>query len=365
MVKQVLGELNNTPEYVVKLAVGLDSRVDKVLERLDIHSNGVRFLGIHGTPGIGKTTLAKALFNKLAVSFKNRCFVSNVRESLASEDGLLKILNKLITDLSLENVHPVKEEDAGKRAIKEIISEKRVLIMLDDVSEADQLKSLGVDERGQFEEGGRIVVTSRNIRALIHFAHEDELYEAEKLDDSESLELFSIHALGRKEPVKEYRNISEQIVSLTDGLPLALEVFGSYLVKKTKREWEDSLEKLRHIRPSNLQDVLKLSYDGLDEQEKIIFLDISCLLLQASMTREELVDVIEACGLNAEIAIGNLVTKSLLKIREDNSLWMHDQIRDMGRQIVMEKSLDDQGKRSRLWDFCDILSVLRQAKVFS
>ncbi|KNA20097.1 hypothetical protein SOVF_055490 [Spinacia oleracea] len=356
IVEQVWSELKNNPEYVVKHEVGLDSRVDQVVKMLDIQSNGVRFLGIHGTPGIGKTTLAKAVFNKLVVSFKNRCFIPNVREQLSNQQGLLSVQNKLRSDLPKKR-SLVKEDDHGS---EKQANDNRVLVVLDDVSEANQLRNMGI-VRERFEEGSRIIVTSRNVNALQDYF---ELYEAEKLDPGESLELFSIHALGRTVPTEEFLDVSEKIVSLTDGLPLALEVFGSSLIKKPEKEWEDALKKYEEIRPPNLQHVLRFSYEGLDEQEKNVFLDISCLLIQMKMKREDVVDILDGCGLRAELAIGNLVTKSLLKITTgDTELWMHDQIRDMGRQIVTEENFDDTGKRSRLWDSQDIMHVLRRKKV--
>ncbi|KAH9609152.1 hypothetical protein KSS87_002378 [Heliosperma pusillum] len=365
IVKQVVGELKNIPEYVGEITVGLDSRIDEVLEKLDIHSkvsNGVQFLGIHGTPGVGKTTLAKAAFNKLTVHFKRRCFVANVREQLGNEGGVLSVQNKLLKDLSLEPVRLEEEESLGKKAIKEKIHEDQVLVVLDDVSEANQLERLGI-VREWLGEGSRVIITSRDMEVVRHFYDSnDQLHEAQKLSKSESLELFSIHAFGRTEPIAAYLKISEEIVKLTDGLPLALEVFGSSLVKKTMSEWEDSLVKLRNIRPDKLQGVLKISYDALDLDDKAAFLDISCLLLQMKMEREDVVDILEGCGLKGELAIKNLVTKSLMKILRRNELWMHDQIRDMGKQIVFDENSDDPSKRSRLWDSGDIRHVLRHEK---
>ncbi|XP_074274478.1 uncharacterized protein LOC141598663 [Silene latifolia] len=364
IVKQVVGELKNIPEYVGKITVGLDSRVDEMLEKLDIHSkvsNDVQFLGIHGTPGIGKTTLAKAAFNKLTVHFKRRCFVANVREQLGNEGGVLSVQNKLLKDLS-GAVRLEEQESLAKKAIKEKLNENRVLVVLDDVSHANQLESLGI-VREWLGEGSRVIITSRDMEVVRHFYdNNDQLHEAKKLSQSESLELFSLHALGRTEPTAAYLKISEEIVKLTDGLPLALEVFGSSLVKKTMSEWEDSLLKLRNIRPDKLQGVLKISYDALDLNDKTAFLDISCLLLQMKMKKGDVVDILKWCGLRGKLAIKNLITKSLMKIIERNKLWMHDQIRDMGKQIVMDENSDDPGKRSRLWDSDDIRHVLRHEK---
>nr|POF25456.1 disease resistance protein tao1 [Quercus suber] len=147
------------------------------------------------------------------------------------------------------------------------------------------------------------------------------------------------------------------------GLPLALEVFGSFLFdKRRQKEWEDALQKLKQIRPHNLQDVLMISFNGLDEQEKCIFLDIACLFVKMRMRREDAIDILRGCGFNAEIAVSVLTAKSLIKFTEDNILWMHDQVRDMGRQIVRENSIVNPGMRTRLWDRNEIMSVLKDKK---
>ncbi|KAF9671358.1 hypothetical protein SADUNF_Sadunf12G0039000 [Salix dunnii] len=85
--------------------------------------------------------------------------------------------------------------------------------------------------------------------------------------------------------------------------------------------------------------------------------------LKKRMKREEAIDVLKGCGFRAETAITVLTVKCLVKIGADNELWMHDQLRDMGRQIVINENLGDPGMRSRLWDRADIMTVLKNKKV--
>ncbi|KAF7124833.1 hypothetical protein RHSIM_Rhsim12G0052700 [Rhododendron simsii] len=188
--------------------------------------------------------------------------------------------------------------------------------------------------------------------------HVNEMYEVRALGSSDSLDLFRYHALRTKKASETFLSLSKQIVSLTGGLPLALEVFGSFLFDKRRvEEWEDALQKLRQIRPPHLQDILRISFDGLDEEEKCIFLDIACLFVNLEMGRDEVIDVVKGCGFRA-LSVNVLVARSLVKFQQ-NSVWMHDQIRDMGRQIVHHESLADPGMRSRLWDHSEILTVLK------
>ncbi|XP_057948493.1 disease resistance protein RPV1-like isoform X1 [Malania oleifera] len=357
LVKRVLTELSNTPLAVATYIVGLDSHVEKLMDRLTVKSGGIQVLGLHGIGGVGKTTLAKALYNKLVTHFEHRSFISNVRETSAQENGLVALQNKVINDLSMGKMLPVYGYDAGIIAIKRTVHEKQVLVVLDNVDDVSQLNALAAS-REWFCEGSRIIITTRNQEVLLK--HQvDMLYEVKELDSSDSLKLFSYHALRREKPTEDFYSLSKQIVSLTGGLPLALEVFGSFLFDKRRvEEWKDALQKLQQIRPHHLQDLLKISFDGLDEQEKCMFLDIACLFVKMEMKRDYAIDVWKGCGFSAETAVNVLTAKSLIKITDDSEFWMHDQVRDMGRQIVHNENLVDPGMRSRLWNHDEILRVL-------
>lgn len=354
--KRILKELSNTPLNVAEFTVGLGGRVEELMNLLDLKSNGVKVLGLFGMGGVGKSTLAKALFNTLVTQFEHRSFVSNVREISSKDGGLTSLQTTIISDIA-----------TNSSEFTRTIRENRVLIILDDVDDVKQLDIL-IGKREWFCDGSRIVITTRDTRALPK-THVDVLYEVKELSASESLELFCYHAMRRKEPADDnILKLSQKIVSLTGRLPLALEVFGSLLFgQRREEEWMEAMEKLKVIRPGNLQDVLKISYMGLDDQEKCVFLDVACLLVQMGMKREDVIDVVRGCGFRGEMAITVLTQKCLIKIREDdgNTVWMHDQIRDMGRQIVIDESLLDYGMRSRLWDRYQILAVLKNFKVIN
>nr|POE57253.1 disease resistance protein tao1 [Quercus suber] len=97
--------------------------------------------------------------------------------------------------------------------------------------------------------------------------------------------------------------------------------------------------------------------DSNEAQSKLIK-----LLVKREIEREDILDALKGCGFRAEIAVTVLRARSLIKVFEDNSLWMHDQIRDMGRQIVLDESPVDPGMRSRLWDRDEIMTVLKGEK---
>jgi len=107
---------------------------------------------------------------------------------------------------------------------------------------------------------------------------------------------------------------------------------------------------------------LKISYDGLnDDTEKEIFLDIACFFI--GMDRNDVIHILNDCNFFPEIGIHVLVERSLVTVDERNRLGMHDLLRDMGREIIREKSPKDPEERSRLWFNKDVLDVLSEQTV--
>lgn len=70
--------------------------------------------------------------------------------------------------------------------------------------------------------------------------------------------------------------LSEKVLNCAKGIPLALKVSGFSLQNRTEEEWESALEKLKKHTEGEIFGALKLSYDGLDDEQKDIFLDIAC-----------------------------------------------------------------------------------------
>lgn len=166
LVRRILDELSNTPMRVASYTVGLNSRVEDLMKLLDVKSNGIQVSGFHGMGGVGKTTLAKALYNKLVSQFEHRSFISNVREASMQPNGLVFLQRKLLGDLSLGKASGVNDVSAGKIAIKGILNDKRVLVVLDDVDDVSQLGALAI-KREWFYEGSRIIITTRDRNVLL------------------------------------------------------------------------------------------------------------------------------------------------------------------------------------------------------
>ncbi|KEH25154.1 disease resistance protein (TIR-NBS-LRR class) [Medicago truncatula] len=326
------------------------------LQKKDIQqSNNVRLIGMWGMGGIGKTTIAKAIYNKIGRNFEGRSFLANIREVWMQNVGQVSLQQQLLSDICKETTTNIQNIDAGKNTLMDRLCHKKVLIVLDDVSTSDQLNALcGSCE--WFGPGSRIIITTRDKHILKEIGVY-QVYEMKEMNENESMELFSWHAFKQARPKKDFAALSKNVVEYSGGLPLALEVLGSHLFDRMVTEWESVLNKLKAIPNHQVQKKLRISYDGLsDYTEKEIFLDVACFFI--GMVRNDVVHILDGCDLYAGIGINVLVERSLVTVDDRNRLRMHDLLRDMGREIVREKSQKNIDECSRLWSSKNVLHVL-------
>ena len=125
------------------------------------------------------------------------------------------------------------------------------------------------------------------------------------------------------------------------------------------REWESELEKYKNIPNKEIQNILKVSFEGLDKNEQDIFLDIACFF--QGLSKNYVMDILAACNLYPDSGISKLIDKCFISAGFDN-LWMHDLLQQMGRDIVQQES-NVPGNRTRLWCYDDALEVLTENMV--
>ncbi|XP_031736894.1 TMV resistance protein N [Cucumis sativus] len=355
LVKEVLSRLNcaNGQLYVAKYPVGIDSQLEDM--KLLSHQirdafDGVYMMGIYGIGGIGKTTLAKALYNKIANQFEGFCFLSNVRETSKQFNGLVQLQEKLLYEI-LKFDLKIGNLDEGINIIRSRLRSKKVLIVLDDVDKLKQLEAL-VGERDWFGHGSKIIVTTRNSHLLS--SHEfDEKYGVRELSHGHSLELFSWHAFKKSHPSSNYLDLSKRATNYCKGHPLALVVLGSFLCTRDQIKWRTILDEFENSLSEDIEHIIQISFDGLEEKIKEIFLDISCLFVGEKVNYVK--SVLNTCHFSLDFGIIVLMDLSLITV-ENEEVQMHDLIRQMGQKIVNGESFEP-GKRSRLWLVHDVLKV--------
>ncbi|XP_004293992.1 PREDICTED: TMV resistance protein N-like [Fragaria vesca subsp. vesca] len=344
--------VNSTELDVAEYQVGIQHRVQAIQKLLGVEGKDVHMVGIWGGGGIGKTTIAKAVYNSIAQKFDGSCFLENVRENSKGARGLVELQKILLREILKERKLKVTSVASGISMIKERLQYKSVLLVLDDVSDMNQLNNLA-RQCSWFGMGSRIIITTRDKKLLrCHGVHPDQIYEVQELDNHEALELLSVKAFKRIRPLDGYAELTKRAVRYTQGLPLALTVLGTSLRGGNVELWEAALD---GSESREIKDVLKISFDGLDHRVKEAFLDIACFF--KGEYREHVIKIIKACG-SEEHLINVLIQKALISIDKNDRIWMHDLIEEMGRDIVHEQSPDDPGNRSRLWFHEDVYRVL-------
>ncbi|XP_039161311.1 disease resistance protein RUN1-like [Eucalyptus grandis] len=366
LVRELSIKLKKGQKVLPDHLVGIDDRVKDVMQLLDCGSMDRRFFIVHGMGGIGKTTLAKAVFNEIAPLFDGCSFLSVVQER-SQCDGIVSLQNQLLSDI-LKRSLVVHNVDDGVNMIQERFRNKRVLIVLDDVDEIKHHVEL-IGNPACLSPGSRIIVTTRNKDLLrtVEMGQQDNVpsrlkgyydYEMTVMNNNHTLELFSKWAFGETLPQDDLKTFSSEIVASTGGLPLALEIIGSFLYRKRREIWKETLERLKEISERIVLDKLKISYDALDSGQKQIFLDLACFF--KGVDSKSATYVWKDCGLFPESGLAALTKMSLLKIEPHNILRMHDLVKDVGWEIVRGENYQDAGGRSWLWESEECLHLLRE-----
>ncbi|KAH9783011.1 Disease resistance-like protein DSC1 [Citrus sinensis] len=339
--------------------VGLNSRIEEVKSLLCLESRDVRIVGIWGMGGIGKTTIASAVFHQISRHFQGKCFMANVREESNKMEAIHvrdEVISQVLGDKNLKIGTLVIHQNIRKR-----LRQVKMLIVLDEVHDGfTQLESLA-GELDKFTTGSRIIITTRD-KQVLDKCGVNYVYEVEGLEHNKALELFYRKAFRQNNCPPGFLGLSLEVVHYARNNPLALEVLGSSLYQKSKQQWEDRLHNLRLISEPNIYKVLKISYDELNSKEKEMFLDIACFFKGEDL---DLVTRIQDNPISARHGLNNLVGKSLIKIsswNRANRLQMHDLLQEMGQTIVCQESVKEPGKRSRLWDHIDVSHVLKKNK---
>ncbi|XP_030476814.1 disease resistance protein RPV1-like [Syzygium oleosum] len=367
LVLYVTRQLKKAELVGTSMPVGIDNQVREMMTRLDIDyrnkqaidicSNEVRMVGIHGIEGIGKTTLVKFVYNQLYPLFEGCSYLGNIRE-ISRTESLEHLQSQLVSDLLKQEPLTFRSLEDGIYHIRHKFRNMRVLIVLDDVNEQHHLEAFA-GKLSWFGSRSRIIITTRKPN-LLNIPEVVETYEVQPMDADQSLRLFCQHAFGGSSPREGFGELSKDIVSTARGLPIAIEVVGSFLYRKDKQIWTETSKKLKKRPVHPVQQVLMTSLDALDPETKEIFLDIACFLI--GKDKRMPFYMWEGCDFHPCSGVESLLLISLVKIGENNELLVNDLLRDLGRAIVSKEDPANPGKRSRLWDHKDALYTLRRKK---
>ncbi|XP_059070249.1 disease resistance protein Roq1 isoform X2 [Cryptomeria japonica] len=348
IVNIVLKERRNVPLVVAKHPVGLHETVEDFENKFAECDQDVQIVGIRGMGGSGKTTLAKELYNKKRSSMERSSFIFDIREA---KEVLLKKQIEVLKDLGGNETFDNVEQ--GKEILTRHLKSFRVLIVMDDVDHADQLDAL-LPAKDSLPSGSIIIVTTREREVLTSWDI-SSVYKMRTLDPFNATQLFCWHAFLQALPLDGFEELVEKFVEACNGLPLSLKVFGGQLYGKChKKYWEFLFHKVSRLLPNDIKKKLRLSYDGLDHEEKEAFLDIACFFI--GKEHNLAIEVWDGSGWSGLHIWERLFNKCLVELDSDNYIRMHDHLRDLGWEIAK------QHQPYRLWLPQQIINFDKQTK---
>ncbi|KAL0441034.1 UNVERIFIED_CONTAM: Disease resistance protein RPP13 [Sesamum radiatum] len=255
--------------------VGFDEHLIRIMDELAGDKYDLQILPVVGMGGIGKTTLAKNIFDHPYIV---NCFDIRIWSTISQEYNVLEILRGL---LGLPN--DVKgQESSDVRKLGEMLHKRlfgrKYLIVMDDMWSTepwDEIK-LFFPNNGN---GSRIMITTR-LSTVAASLGSRKPYMLDFLDQEKSWNLLCEKVFGQKScPYPELEAIGKDIAKYCRGLPLAIVVIGGLLANPNmtgQNHWESVAKNVKSF--ANAEDnehclkILCLSYNHLPVHLKLCFL---------------------------------------------------------------------------------------------
>ncbi|XP_050262435.1 putative disease resistance protein At1g50180 isoform X3 [Quercus robur] len=283
--------------------VGFDDDLNKLVEFLLKEGEGNRVASICGMDGLGKTTLAKMVYNhpevKKHFEFRTWSYISQqCQRRRVWEEILIKLLSP--TKEKMDEIQKLTDAEIVEK-LREVQLQKKCLVIIDDIWDIETWNSL----RDAFPLkyiGSKILLTSRNKQVSLHADTEGFLYELQTLNKERSWELLEKIAISRIKDCVTNTNkpniekIGKEMIEYCGGLPLAITVLGGLLAtKQTLDEWEDVLKHIKSyiFKEDDLRvnKVLSLSYNDLPCHLKPCFLYLGHFPEDFEIPTEELIQM--------------------------------------------------------------------------
>lgn len=312
---------NELPSTDFDRLVGIEAHVAKMQSLICLESDEVKIVGIWGPAGIGKTTIARALYKQVSCNFQLKFYKENLEgkykmAQLDTNDLQVHLRKELLSGV-LDH-KDMKIEDLLEAEVR--LKHQRVLLILDDISSQELQALANIIQCLRF--GSKVIVTSEDIYKLktngIH-----QIYKVDFPSREEALQILSYSAFGQKSPPRGYLEQACEIAQLVAPFPLGLKVLGSSLRGKSKDEWMMRLPTLRtFLGDKNISKVIRFAYDSLSLKHKTLLFKLADIVLWGKKVNTAIYSLAER-DWDVEEGIQNLADLGLISISSGGGIIMH------------------------------------------
>ncbi|XP_062201072.1 disease resistance protein RGA5-like [Phragmites australis] len=291
-------------EEAAKL-VGTDGPAEKISNLLtqgtDVQKQKLMVVSIVGVGGLGKTTVANLVYERLRGQFKCQAFVS-----VSLKPNMKQILSSILRQVSKDKCTNAGEKEPSDliKSIREFLNDKRYFIVIDDVWNDEAwkfIKSALIDNNL----GSKVIVTTRNVGVANLCSVDGAKYELDPLSDADSKRLLCKRIFNEVEGIhSELEEVAKKILKKCGGVPLAIITIASMLASlpnQTKYEWYHVYNSMgsgleNDKTPENMRGILSLSYNDLPYYLKPCLLYLSMFPEDFVIPRDVLVQMWAAEG---------------------------------------------------------------------
>ncbi|KAM3355521.1 hypothetical protein ACQJBY_025979 [Aegilops geniculata] len=261
-----------------------DELINMLLDGNGWSKNPLKMVSVVGFGGLGKTTLAKMVYDKIKLQFDCSAFVS-----VSQNPNMKKILKDILFELDKDKYSDIYNVEREERhlinELIEFLAEKRCLMVIDDTWDESAWDFI----KRAFSKnsiGSRLIMTTRNVSvAETCCSSSHDIYHMKPLCEDVSRRLFYKRIFSHeKECPHELVEVSEHILKKCGGIPLAIITIASLLCSnrqmKTKDQWDAVLHSIGRGLTENrnvkeMKKILLFSYYDLPSYLKPCLLYLS------------------------------------------------------------------------------------------